>query len=117
MNTKKLIERLTRLDEMYGPDIEIAQFLTGSIGVNSESGEFLDIVKKILFQGKEFDNDTMNKLRKELGDVFFYLMHCCSSLGLDPMEIVEENMTKLQERFPDGRFTITHSENRKPGDV
>jgi NTP pyrophosphatase (non-canonical NTP hydrolase) len=84
--------------------------------MGSECGEFQEIVKKILFQGKPFTDDTVFHLKRELGDIMWYWVNACRSLGLNPEEVVQENITKLEARYS-GTFSVDRSENRKAGDL
>lgn len=93
-----------------------SRMMTGFVGMASESGEALDIMKKVMFQGKELDDKTQTHLKKELGDVIFYWTQCCIALGIDPAVIIETNKNKLAKRFPDG-FEVARSENRVAGDI
>ncbi len=98
-------------------DVNIPLLLTASIGLSSEGGEFSEIVKKCLFQGKPLDDETAFHLKRELGDIMWYWTNACRSLGLDPNSVVAENVKKLKDRYPGGEFDVYHSENRKSGDL
>jgi NTP pyrophosphatase (non-canonical NTP hydrolase) len=91
--------------------------LTAIIGMTSEAGEAQEIVKKILFQGKPYTEETRQHLKKELGDVIWYWINACNALDLDPNEVVAENVAKLEARYPGGKFNAYYSENRKEGDI
>lgn len=91
--------------------------LTAMIGMTSEAGEAQEIVKKVLFQGKPFTEETRIHLKKELGDVIWYWINACNALDLDPNEVVQQNVEKLQARYPGGNFDAHYSENRKKGDI
>ena len=95
----------------------IALLMTGAIGIASEGGEFAEIVKKCVFQGKPLDADTKFHIKRELGDIMWYWANSCRALGLDPNEVIAENLEKLKARYPGGEFNVTHSENRKEGDL
>lgn len=97
--------------------VNIALLLTGSIGLASEGGELSEIVKKCVFQGKPLDDETVFHLKRELGDVIWYWINTCRALDLDPNEVIEENVRKLEKRYPGGKFDVYHSENRKQGDL
>lgn len=105
--------RLHELDNR----VNIALLLTGSIGLASEGGELSEIVKKCVFQGKPLDDETVFHLKRELGDVIWYWINTCRALNLDPNEVIEENVRKLQKRYPGGEFDVYYSENRKQGDL
>ena len=94
----------------------LPRLLTAVIGMQSETGEFAEIVKKCVFQGKELDNSTKFHLKRELGDIIWYWSQGVMSLGYTPSEIIEENINKLEKRYPNGFETI-RSENRAEGDI
>ena len=97
--------------------VNIALLLTGAIGIASEGGEFAEIVKKCIFQGKPLDADTIFHAKRELGDIAWYWINSCRALGLDPNDVLEENVNKLKARYPGGEFDVHYSENRKDGDL
>ena len=109
-----LSERLVRLDEK-GANIE--RLMTGAVGINSEGGEIMEIVKKLVFQGKKWDEETVFHLKRELGDVMWYAMQCLIALDTDINEIVDMNVQKLEKRYPGGEFDPWYSENREEGDL
>lgn len=108
-----LTQRLSDLDSK----VNVALLLTGAIGLASEGGEFSEIVKKCVFQGKPMEDETIFHMKRELGDIMWYWISACRSLGLDPNEVVEENVNKLKARYPGGEFDVHYSENRKDGDL
>ena len=112
LDLSHLISRLHELNS----STNISRLLTGLIGLSSESGELAEIVKKCVFQGKPFDQETVFHLKRELGDIAFYFVTACGALGLNPADVFEENITKLRSRYPNG-FEVSKSENRKPGDL
>jgi NTP pyrophosphatase (non-canonical NTP hydrolase) len=91
--------------------------LTAAIGLGSETGEFQEIVKKIFFQGKDYNDETVFHMKRELGDIMWYWVNACRALNLDPNEVVAENVKKLESRYPGGQFDVYHSENRQQGDL
>ncbi len=91
--------------------------MTAGIGLASEGGEFNEIVKKILFQGKPLTDAEVFHMKRELGDIMWYWINACRSLGLDPNDVVAENVKKLESRYPGGSFDAHYSENRKAGDL
>ena len=97
--------------------VNIALLLTGAIGIASEGGEFSEIVKKCVFQGKPLNDETIFHAKRELGDIMWYWINSCRALGLDPNEVVAENVNKLKARYPGGEFDVYYSENRKDGDL
>jgi NTP pyrophosphatase (non-canonical NTP hydrolase) len=98
-------------------NINIPRLLTAAFGLVSEGGEFTEVVKKILFQGKSLDKEIRTRLIKELGDVAWYWANACTALNVDPNEVLEINANKLKARFPEGQFSAERSENRLDGDV
>ena len=97
--------------------VNTASLMTGAIGIASEGGEFAEIVKKCIFQGKPLDNETIFHAKRELGDIMWYWISACRALNLDPNDVVAENVEKLKARYPGGNFDVFYSENRKEGDL
>ena len=114
-NTEALANKIRNLEEESG--VNVATLLTGAIGIASEGGEFAEIVKKCIFQGKPLDEDTIFHAKRELGDIMWYWITSCRALGLDPNEVIAENVKKLESRYPDGDFNVWYSENRKDDDL
>jgi NTP pyrophosphatase (non-canonical NTP hydrolase) len=98
-------------------DVDMPRLLTASMGLGAESGEFTEVVKKILFQGKPLDADNIFHMQRELGDIMWYWMQGCLAMDVDPNEIVQMNIDKLKARYPGGEFDAHYSENRQEGDV
>ena len=109
------VEMLNKLDKESG--VNMAQLLTGAIGIASEGGEFAEIVKKCIFQGKPLDDETQFHAKRELGDIIWYWINSCRALDLDPNEVIAENVRKLEKRYPGGSFDAYYSENRQDGDL
>ena len=107
-------ERLAYLKEKNFPS---ERLLTAAVGLCAESGEFTEVVKKIIFQGKEPTEDNLFHLKREMGDIMWYFMQACMALDVSPEEIIEMNVDKLKSRYPGGEFDVHYSENRKAGDV
>jgi NTP pyrophosphatase (non-canonical NTP hydrolase) len=101
----------------HGPDINIPLLITACFGLAAESGEFIEVPKKILFQGKALNADAVFHMKRELGDVMWYWINACRALNLDPNEVIAENIRKLESRYPGGQFDAFYSENRKDGDL
>ena len=108
------INSLTKLKEA-GCDIE--RLDTAVSGAMAEAGEAMEIVKKLKFQGKEWNEDVRYHLYREAGDLIFYWINFCLALNLDPNEVIAENIRKLESRYPGGKFDAFYSENRKDGDL
>ena len=98
-------------------DADMPRLLTASMGLGAESGEFTEVVKKILFQGKPLDADNIFHMQRELGDIMWYWMQGCMALNIDPNEVIQMNIDKLKARYPGGDFDAHYSENRQEGDV
>ena len=92
--------------------MDVPRLSTASIGLSGEVGEFNDIVKKIFFQGKEYNAENKEKLESELGDIMWYWAQACMALSLDPYKVLEKNIKKLESRDPGGKFSIKKSEER-----
>ena len=107
-------DRIVSLDEK-GANIE--RLLTGAVGINSEGGEIMEIVKKLIFQHKPWSEETIYHLKRELGDVMWYVVQCLIALDSDMEEIVGMNVDKLKARYPGGEFDPFYSENRQEGDL
>ena len=97
--------------------VNTALLMTGAIGMASEGGEFAEIVKKCIFQGKPMDDETVFHCKRELGDIMWYWINSCRALDLDPNEVIAENVNKLKARYPGGEFDVYYSENREEGDL
>ena len=104
-----LTERMVELDQK-GANIE--RLLTAGVGMNAEAGEFLEIIKKMLFQGKPWNQDNKEHLIIELGDVMWYITQACIALGVSLDEVISGNVDKLMKRYPGGNFDVYYSENR-----
>ena len=108
-----LADRLVELDKK-GANIE--RLLTAGVGLNAEAGEFLEIVKKMIFQGKPWSEDNREHLVIELGDAIWYIANACMALEVSFDEVVKLNVEKLKKRYPGGQFDVYYSENREEGD-
>ena len=104
------------LDDLDGQGSNIHRLLTAAVGVSAEGGEFMEIVKKMVFQGKPYNDDNREHLIIELGDVMWYVMQACKALHVSLDEVIEGNVEKLKKRYPGGDFDVHYSENRKEGD-
>lgn len=104
-------------NNQYGPSVNVPLMLTGSMGLCSEAGELMEIVKKMCFQGKPLNEENLFHMKRELGDIIWYWINMCRALNLDPNDVIAENVNKLQSRYPSGSFDPWYSENRKEGDL
>ena len=109
-----LSDRLVALDEK-GANIE--RLLTAGVGINAEGGEFLEIIKKMVFQGKPWDDHNREHLIIELGDLMWYVAQACMALGVSFDDVIARNVQKLEKRYPGGSFDVYYSENRAEGDL
>ena len=96
--------------------IKTPRLLTAALGLGSETGEFVEIVKKMFLQGKPPSKDNIFHMKRELGDIMWYWATACASLGLDPYEVISENQEKLAARYGE-KFEVERSEVRKEGDL
>lgn len=105
------------VNHQHGPDVNVPLMLTGAMGLCSESGELMEIVKKMVFQGKPLTEESHFHMKRELGDIVWYWTNMCRALNLDPNEVIAENVNKLKSRYPGGEFDVYHSEHRQLGDL
>ena len=96
--------------------IESARLMTAALGLGSETGEFVEIVKKMFLQGKPPSEENIFHMKRELGDIMWYWVTACSALDLDPFEVIKENQDKLEARYGE-KFEVQRSEVRKEGDL
>jgi NTP pyrophosphatase (non-canonical NTP hydrolase) len=109
---------IARLNKLHNEDdCNISLLLTSAVGLSAESGEFTEVVKKIVFQGKPYNDDNHWHMFRELGDICWYLINACRALGIDPNEMFAENVRKLEARYPGGKFNAYDSENRAEKDI
>ena len=106
-----------RIQELEGQGFPSERLLTAAVGMSAEAGEFTEVVKKIVFQGKPVTEENLFHLKRELGDIMWYVAQACMGLDTTIDEIIEMNVDKLKSRYPGGEFDVHHSENRKEGDV
>ena len=110
-----LLSRATELD--VEGDCDVPRLLTAALGLTAESGEFTEVVKKILLQGKPYNEENVFHMKRELGDICWYLAQACMALDTTFDEVIEMNVDKLKARYPGGEFDVHKSENRKEGDL
>ena len=110
-----LLSRITDLDVEC--DADIPRLLTAALGLTAESGEFTEIVKKMILQGKPYNEDNIFHMKRELGDICWYIAQACMALDTTFDEIIEMNVEKLEKRYPGGSFDVHKSENRQEGDL
>ena len=107
-------DALDIIDETSGVSPE--RLLTAALGICAEGGEFTEIVKKCVFQGKPMDEHTVYHLKRELGDIMWYISQACIATNTSIEDIIYMNIEKLEARYPDG-FEVFRSENRNEGDI
>lgn len=115
--TNHLSDFSKRVDVLDETEVNIPLIINSALGLSAEAGEFTEIVKKCVFQGKPLDADTIFHAKRELGDVIWYWMNACRSLNLDPNDVIAENVNKLTKRYPGGAFDVYQSENREENDI
>ena len=106
-----------RLYELEEQEFPTERLLTAAVGMSAEAGEFTEIVKKIIFQGKPVNEENMFHLKRELGDIMWYVAQACMGLNVSLDEVIEMNVDKLKSRYPGGEFDVHYSENRVEGDL
>jgi len=106
-----------RLFQLEREGFPTQRLLTAAVGMSAEAGEFTEVVKKIIFQGKPVNEDNLFHLKRELGDIMWYVAQACIGLGVSLEEVIEMNVDKLVSRYPGGEFDVHYSENRQEGDV
>ena len=108
---------IARTAQLQAEGCKIERLLTAAVGISAEGGEFLEIVKKIAFQGKPYDEASINHLKIELGDVLWYVAQACMALNVSLDDVIAQNIQKLSSRYPDGHFDSYFSENRRIDDL
>ena len=105
----KLVERL---DELEGQGADVSRLMTAAFGMSAEAGEFTEVVKKIFLQGKPYTEENIFHMKRELGDLCWYLAQACMALDITFEEVLEMNYQKLSASYPEGTFNVYRSENR-----
>ena len=109
---------LTRLTELEASaDADVPRLMTAAFGISAEAGEFTEVIKKIFLQGKPYNEDNVFHLKRELGDICWYIAQACMALDTTFEEVLQMNYEKLSARYPEGTFSVYKSENRKDNDV
>ena len=116
-SSKDFVALADRMGELDRQGACIERLTTAGIGLAAESGEFLEIVKKMVFQGKPWNDDNREHLIIELGDVMWYVANACIALDISFDEVIKRNVKKLEKRYPGGKFDISDSENRAADDL
>jgi len=115
--SKEFSEFADRLNDLKIQGFPTERLLTAAVGMSAESGEFTEIVKKIVFQGKPVNQENLFHLKRELGDIMWYVSQACLGLDISLEEVIQMNFEKLNARYPEGAFSIERSENRVEGDL
>ena len=108
---------IARLEDLENEEFPTERLLTAAVGMSAEAGEFTEVIKKMIFQGKPVNEENLFHLKRELGDIMWYVAQACMGLNVSFNEIVEMNVEKLQARYPGGSFDVHYFENRKEGDL
>lgn len=108
---------IARMNELNDEGVKLTHLLTFALGASAEMGEAVEIIKKCLLQGKPFNDDSKIWIKKELGDVLYYLGQFCIAMDVSFEDIMQLNYEKLSARYPEGAFSVHRSENRKGGDI
>jgi NTP pyrophosphatase (non-canonical NTP hydrolase) len=111
----QLLARMTELEA--NNDADVPRLITAAFGMSAECGELVEIIKKILLQGKSYNEDNVIHMKKEAGDVLWYMSQLCIALNTTFEELMEINYQKLSARYPEGTFSVYKSENRAEGDI
>ena len=111
------VDLVQRMNLLEAEDADVCKLLTAALGLTAESGEFTEVVKKIILQGKPYNEENIFHMKRELGDICWYLAQACMALDTTFDEIIEMNVDKLKARYPGGEFDVHKSENRKEGDL
>ena len=115
--SKDYVEFQERLAELAISGFPTERLLTAAVGMSAEAGEFTEVVKKIIFQGKPVTEENLFHLKRELGDIMWYVSQACIGLDISIEEVIQMNFEKLSARYPEGAFSIERSENRVEGDL
>ena len=115
--SKNYYDFAQRIAILQDQDFPTERLLTAAVGMSAESGEFTEVIKKIIFQGKPVNEENLFHLKRELGDIMWYVMQACMGLDITLDEVIEMNVDKLVKRYPGGEFDVHYSENRQEGDL
>jgi len=115
--SKDFVSLADRMVELDGEGANIERLLTAGVGINAEGGEFLEIIKKMIFQGKPWNDANREHLILELGDLLWYVAQATQALGVSFEDVIARNIRKLEKRYPGGSFDPYYSENRVEGDL
>lgn len=111
----QLLARMSELEAQ--DDADVPRLMTAAFGISAEAGEFTEVVKKIFLQGKQYNEENVFHMKRELGDICWYMAQACMALDTSFEELMQMNFEKLSARYPEGSFDVWRSENRKEGDL
>ena len=111
------VDLVQRMNLLEAEDADVCKLLTAALGLTAESGEFTEVVKKIVFQGKPYNKENVFHMKRELGDICWNIAQACMALDTTFDELIEMNVDKLKARYPGGEFDVHKSENRQEGDL
>jgi NTP pyrophosphatase (non-canonical NTP hydrolase) len=106
-----------RLSELEASGANVTQLMTAAFGLTAEAGEFTEVVKKIFLQGKQYNEENVFHMKREIGDIMWYVAQACMALDISLDDVIQMNFEKLSARYPEGAFSIERSENRVEGDL
>ena len=106
-----------RLSELEANGANVTQLMTAAFGLTAEAGEFTEIVKKIFLQGKPYTEENVFHMKREIGDIMWYVAQACMALDISIDDVIKMNFEKLSARYPEGAFDVYRSENRVEGDL
>ena len=115
-SSKDFVSLADRLGDLDRQGANIERLTTAAIGIAAEGGEFAEIVKKMVFQGKPWNEDNREHLIIELGDVMWYVAQACMALDVPFDDVIRGNVKKLEKRYPGGSLSVEKSEFRAVGD-
>jgi NTP pyrophosphatase (non-canonical NTP hydrolase) len=81
------------------------EILTWGLGIAGEAGDVAGCIKKTFAH----DNDQREGIKENIGDMMWYAAMICNFFDWDMQEILDNNIKKLKERYPDAKFTTEHA--------
>jgi len=115
-NDEAWVKRIQELEEDFnkvGMSGQVSRLTTAAFGLNGEAAEVSELVKKVLFHGKPMTQEIKDKLIDECSDVCWYVANLCMALDVSLDDVMKHNIKKLESRYPGGKFSVHHSENRQ----
>lgn len=111
--TKRLLNLTLSDTTDNGIGEDTGAVLNACLGLSGEVGEFNDMIKKWIFHEKDLDEEH---LKKECGDIMWYIAMVYHAFDWDLDEIMQMNIDKLKARYPDG-FDTQRANNRLNTDI